>query len=50
MFNLIIKELGEHMPFTALGAIFGMVLLIIFNGISFNESYSIFYTLHPIHV
>ncbi|MBA2853612.1 hypothetical protein HNP92_001641 [Methanococcus maripaludis] len=50
MFNLIIKELGEHMPFTALGAIFGMVLLIIFNGISFSESYSIFYTLHPIHV
>uniref|UniRef100_A9A767 Uncharacterized protein n=1 Tax=Methanococcus maripaludis (strain C6 / ATCC BAA-1332) TaxID=444158 RepID=A9A767_METM6 len=50
MINQIIKELREHMPFTVLGAIFGIVLLIIFNGISFSESYSIFYTLHPIHV
>lgn len=50
MIDRIIKELKEHMPFTATGAIFGIVLLIIFNGISFSESYSIFYTLHPIHV
>ncbi|WP_459202157.1 hypothetical protein [Methanococcus sp. CF] len=50
MFNQIIEELGEHMPFTAFGAVFGIVLLIIFNGISFSESYSIFYTLHPLHV
>jgi len=50
MINQIVKELKEHMPFTILGAIFGIVLLIIFNGISFSKSYSIFYTLHPIHV
>ncbi|MBA2862852.1 hypothetical protein [Methanococcus maripaludis] len=50
MINQITKELREHMPFTALGAVFGIILLIIFNGLSFSESYSIFYTLHPIHV
>jgi len=50
MFEYLIKELKEHLPFTVFGAFTGIILLIVFNGISYDLSYSIFYTLHPMHV
>ncbi|MDP8216031.1 MAG: hypothetical protein P9L98_01750 [Candidatus Kaelpia imicola] len=50
MFELIIRELKEHAPFTALGAVSGVILMVLFSGISREVSYNIFYLLHPLHV
>jgi hypothetical protein len=50
--RLIIKELSRHAPFTACGAITGIIimLIIIFGRISSHISQTIFYILHPLHV
>ncbi len=50
MFNLIVKELKEHAPFTTFGALTGIVIMVIFRNMPPSISYTIFYTLHPIHV
>jgi len=50
MFNLIVKELKEHAPFTIFGALTGIVIILIFKNMPPNLSHTIFYTLHPIHV
>ncbi len=55
MLRLIASELGEHAPFTALGAVTGIVFMVI---IALGKvlpqvsqvSYAIFYVLHPAHV
>lgn len=50
MFRQIIKELRHHAPFTFLGAVTGIIIMIVFQNIPFNISHNIFYTLHPLHV
>lgn len=50
MFKTIIRELREHAPFTAFGAVTGIVIMIFFYNITFRFSYTVFYTLHPLHV
>jgi hypothetical protein len=52
MLKRIAKELKEHMPFTALGAASGIVIIviIIFGHVPSHVTYTIFYTLHPIHI
>ncbi len=50
MISLILKELRHHMPFTILGAISGIVIMLLFRGLSSDVSYKIFYILHPTHV
>lgn len=50
MFKRIAKELKRHAPFTAFGAITGIILIFFFYRLPFRTSYNIFYTLHPIHV
>ena len=50
MIKAIIKELKEHAPFTALGAISGILIMIFFRNIPVKAAYSVFYTLHPAHV
>ena len=50
MFRQIVKELKAHAPFTFLGAITGIIIMIIFQKVSSRVSYNIFYTLHPLHV
>jgi len=52
MVKLILAELKNHSPFTSFGAATGIVLMIFFSSISIPAklSYSIFYTLHPLHV
>ena len=50
MVRTIIKELRKHTPFTAFGAITGIIVMIIFYNIPTKISYNIFYTLHPLHV
>jgi len=48
----IAKELKEHIPFTALGALTGIIIMVIivFGNVPSNVSQTAFYTLHPIHV
>jgi len=50
MSNQILRELKNHAPFTLFGAITGIVVLYLSQTLSPEASYSIFYTLHPIHV
>jgi len=46
----ILKELRSHAPFTLFGAITGIIVMYLSQTLSPKASYSIFYTLHPIHV
>ncbi|MDI6885984.1 MAG: hypothetical protein QMD22_06520 [archaeon] len=48
--NPISKELLRHAPFTAFGAITGIIIMFLTISLSPNTSERIFYTLHPIHV
>ena len=55
MFRRIASELKEHVPFTALGAITGIVIMVVivlgdFVSQTSQVSPYIFYTLHPLHV
>ncbi len=51
-FKLIIKELARHVPFTAFGAVTGLIIMVVvvFGGIPSNVSHTVFYTLHPVHI
>lgn len=48
----IARELKEHIPFTALGALTGVVLMVIVElvNVPHHVSDTIFHTLHPLHV
>ena len=48
----ITTELGKHAPFTAGGAVSGIVVMaiIVFTNVPSSISETIFYTLHPVHV
>ena len=50
--KLIAKELASHAPFTSLGAITGIVIMVIivFSNAPKEISNALFYTLHPVHV
>ena len=50
MLKRIITELREHAPFTAFGALTGILILILFHNISSGVSYDLFYIFHPLHV
>lgn len=52
MLKRIIEELKEHTPFTAFGAISGIIImvLVVLLNVSPGVSETIFYTLHPAHV
>lgn len=50
MFRQILKELRNHAPFTLFGAITGIIIMVLSQGLSFKASYNIFYILHPIHI
>ncbi|MCK5160248.1 MAG: hypothetical protein KAQ99_01615, partial [Candidatus Aureabacteria bacterium] len=50
MFKHILRELKSHAPFTAFGAVTGILVIIYFQKLSFKTSYDIFYILHPMHV
>ncbi len=52
MTKLIVHELKEHIPFTALGALTGIVIMVIvvLSNVPSHISNTIFYTLHPLHV
>ena len=52
MLRRIAIELGRHIPFTALGAVTGIIIMVIivFGNVPSQVSQTTFYTLHPIHV
>jgi hypothetical protein len=52
MLKRIAQELRRHAPFTALGALTGIIIMVIivFGNIPTQISQTAFYTLHPIHV
>ncbi len=52
MVRRIAKELQSHAPFTAVGALTGIIIMVIivFGDVPSNVSQTAFYTLHPIHV
>jgi len=52
MVKRIAHELKEHVPFTALGALTGIIIMVIIvlGNVPSHISQTVFYTLHPIHV
>ncbi len=50
MIRRVLKELKEHAPFTVTGAFTGIFFMLIFRKLPARISYTIFYTLHPIHI
>ena len=50
MFKRIIHELKHHAPFTAFGALTGIVIMIFFRNVPGEVSHSLFYIFHPFHV
>jgi len=52
MLRIIARELREHVPFTALGALTGIILMaiIVLGNVPIHISHAAFYTLHPLHV
>ena len=52
MFKRIIRELAEHAPFTAMGAVAGIIVMVLIEIFSAPReiSHALFYTLHPLHI
>ena len=50
MTEQIFRELKRHAPFTIFGAITGIIIMIFCQKVSFENSYRMFYVLHPLHV
>jgi len=52
MLRRIAAELAEHAPFTVIGAITGIIIMVIivFGNVPAQISHTVFYTLHPLHV
>ena len=52
MLRRIASELTRHVPFTAFGAITGIIIMVIivFGNVPSSISQTTFYTLHPVHV
>jgi hypothetical protein len=48
--NKIIRELKNHAPFTAFGALTGIMVMLLFQNLPKGVSFRIFYVLHPFHV
>jgi len=52
MVKNIAHQLVRHAPFTALGAVAGIIIMVIlvYSDVSREISYTVFYTLHPLHI
>jgi len=50
MFSEIYKELKHHIPFTIIGALIGIVIMLIFQNMPHDTAHDVFYVLHPLHV
>jgi hypothetical protein len=50
MWKKIVHELKEHSPFTMLGALSGVVLMMVFRNMSHETAHTLFYVFHPLHI
>ena len=50
MIGQILRELKNHAPFTFIGAITGIVIMVLFRHVPHTTALNIFYVLHPAHV
>jgi hypothetical protein len=52
MLRHIVLELGEHTPFTIVGAVIGIIIMVIiqFANTPGDVSEALFYTFHPLHI
>ncbi|MCG2712896.1 MAG: hypothetical protein L6416_11325 [Candidatus Omnitrophica bacterium] len=50
MFNIIVKELKAHAPFTFFGALTGIIFMFLFKNLGHEKAESLFYVFHPLHV
>ncbi len=52
MLRHVAHELIEHAPFTAIGAVIGIIVMLIihFSNAPREISHAVFYTLHPLHI
>jgi hypothetical protein len=52
MLRRILSELKEHVPFTAIGAVTGIIIMVIIvvTQMPAHVSEAVFYTLHPLHI
>ncbi|MBN2189615.1 MAG: hypothetical protein JW728_00195 [Candidatus Aureabacteria bacterium] len=50
MLKNIFEELRSHAPFTALGSVSGIAIILLFQNIPPQASHRIFYVLHPAHI
>ena len=50
MITLIVKELRHHAPFTALGALGGIIFMLLFRDLPREVSHELFYVFHPLHI
>jgi len=50
IYDNIIHELRHHAPFTAFGALTGIVLMLVFRNIPETAAHRMFYVFHPLHV
>ena len=48
--SVIIHELRHHMPFTVMGALAGIVFMLLFRGMPREAAHELFYVFHPLHV
>ena len=46
----IAHELKEHMPFTAVGALSGIIFMLLFRNLSHHTAHNLFYIFHPLHI
>lgn len=50
MLKQITKEIKNHVPFTVVGALTGILIMMFFQKLPKETSFNIFYILHPLHV
>lgn len=50
MLQRVLRELKDHSPFTVFGAFTGIVVMALFSALPHKIAYTVFYTLHPLHV
>lgn len=50
MFERILKELRNHAPFTTLGALTGIIVMLFFYRLPEGTAFQVFSVLHPLHV
>ena len=46
----LLDEIVKHIPFTLLGAVSGIILMVVFKGMPHETAHTLFYIFHPLHI